>query len=455
MSRPCPNCGTICAAEARFCRLCGTPLRVAGATGEAVSPGAQTAPLSDEGRTTHGLPTDDGSASAPETARVRRSELENILRRSSQPAPVQPAANNSQALDGNETTAAPVTTALAQGTDGAGVRADRAAAATIAANVARPEATVKADGAESAGRAAAPATVKRQAARTRRGFLLAGLTLAALAVGLSAFALYRSRRDDSPTAGAPASTNDPKRAVEERLAEAESLLAEGRTAEAISRLRAAIRLEPSNAKAHRMLAEALERNGAVNEAIEEYRAAVQSEPGNEETQLRYADALRRVGRTDEAREIYQKLSASSSSDVSREAKAQLDALPPPQSALNNGETRSATQPGSTEEARGTENTQTASSTTSASSSSTAARAGTTPPPANGTGASRPKNDPVASYNTAMKIIEGKDIRKMNRAELIRAYELFQYAQAGPKAADANRRLQELDKELFERRKRGQ
>jgi hypothetical protein len=65
----------------------------------------------------------------------------------------------------------------------------------------------------------------------------------------------------------------------------------------------------------------------------------------------------------------------------------------------------------------------------------------------------PKNDPVASYNTAMKIIEGKDIRKMNRAELIRAYELFQYAQRGPRAADASRHLQELDKELFERRKR--
>jgi hypothetical protein len=55
----------------------------------------------------------------------------------------------------------------------------------------------------------------------------------------------------------------------------------------------------------------------------------------------------------------------------------------------------------------------------------------------------------------MRIIEGKDIRKMNRAELIRAYELFQYAQAGPRAADANRHLRELDKELFERRRRGQ
>src|SRR5207253_9795815 len=68
---------------------------------------------------------------------------------------------------------------------------------------------------------------------------------------------------------------------------------------------------------------------------------------------------------------------------------------------------------------------------------------------------RAKNDPVANYSTAMKIIEGQNIKKMNRADLIRAYELFQYAQKGPNAADATRHLHELDKELFERRKRKQ
>jgi cytochrome c-type biogenesis protein CcmH/NrfG len=281
------------------------------------------------------------------------------------------------------------------------------------------------------------------------------MALAALAVGVGALALYSSRRGSVQGETAPVSASDRQRVIEEKLSEAETLLAEGRTAEAVSRLRSALRLEPSNARAHRMLAEALERTGAVNEAIDEYRAAVQSDPGNEETLLRYADALRRVGRTDEAREIYQKLSSSSSPEVSRVAKEQLDAQSAKESASNNGEARNSTSPATEEEARA------AGAETAQPTASSNARAGTTAaPPASGDragtgGAARPKNDPLASYNTAMKIIEGKDIRKMNRAELIRAYELFQYAQTGPRAADANRHLRELDKELFERRRRNQ
>ncbi|HEX8174541.1 MAG TPA: tetratricopeptide repeat protein [Pyrinomonadaceae bacterium] len=444
--------------EARFCRLCGTPLRATGATGETVSPGAKTAPLTDEGRTTHGLPTDDGSASAPETARVRRAELENILRRSAQPAPSKTAAAKSQALEDNEATAAPVTTALGAGNDAERAREDSPVVKSVPAGAAQENGVVKAEGAESAGRAASSSAAKQNLSRTRPGLLIAGLALGVLVVGLGA--LYYSRRGSSPVETAPVSANDQKRAVEERLSEAETLLAEGRTAEAISRLRSAIRLEPSNARAHRLLAEALERTGAVNEAIEEYRAAAQSDPGNEETQLRYADALRRVGRTDEAREIYQKLSSSSSPEVSSVAREQLNAQnaqSAQEPASDNGEARNAGSPGSEEEARaaGTESAQPPASTSSN------ARAGTTTaPPASGNnastgGAARPKNDPVASYNTAMRIIEGKDIRKMNRAELIRAYELFQYAQKGPKAADANRQLLALDKELFERRRRKQ
>jgi hypothetical protein len=122
----------------------------------------------------------------------------------------------------------------------------------------------------------------------------------------------------------------------------------------------------------------------------------------------------------------------------------LGALPPAQEASNPDASRD-------------ERTQNRTPENGANTNAAAAeQTGAPPPAANSTGdAGRPKNDPVASYNTAMKIIEGKDIRKMNRAELIRAYELFQYAQAGPNAANANRYLRELDKELFERRKRKQ
>ncbi|MCA1557625.1 MAG: hypothetical protein LC731_03685, partial [Acidobacteria bacterium] len=211
-----------------------------------------------------------------------------------------------------------------------------------------------------------------------------------------------------------------------------------------ARLRYTIRLDPKNARAHRLLAEALERTGAVNEAIDEYRLATQYDPANEETLLRYADALRRVGRTDEACEIYQKLSASSSPETASLAKEQLAALPP---AVASG---ADTPRDDRTQNRTEENNANAAGQQPPPSSSE--QAGTSTSGAGTGGAGRPKNDPVESYNTAMRIIQGKDIRKMNRAELIRAYELFQYAQAGPNRADASRRLRELDKELFERRK---
>ncbi|HEV7844132.1 MAG TPA: tetratricopeptide repeat protein, partial [Pyrinomonadaceae bacterium] len=289
-------------------------------------------------------------------------------------------------------------------------------------------------------------TKKKTDAGARRMWQVAAFVLLVVAVGATALAFYYSRRagaHDAASGNAPISISDQQRLVEEKLSEAETLLAAGNVTDAIARLRYAIRLDPSNAKAHRLLADALERTGAVNEAIDEYRAATQHDPNNEETWLRYADALRRVGRIDEAREIYQKLSSSSTEETARVAKEQLAALPPVASSAANAE------PGRTQNLREENgaNNSTVSSPASTQPSAPAASAN------NNSRAGRPKNDSVASYNTAIKIIEGKDIRKMNRAELIRAYELFQYAQQGPNAADANRHLRELDKELFERRKR--
>ncbi|MBD0370997.1 MAG: tetratricopeptide repeat protein [Pyrinomonadaceae bacterium] len=446
MSRRCPNCGTACAPEARFCRLCGTPLRAPGSPDAPVSPSAKTAPLSDEGRTTHGFPSEDGSASAPETARVKRAEMESILRRSAPTPSSLPETKNSQPFADDESTPAPVTTALASGTGKE--RAEDSVKSVEAKGAQEEKASVNGS---AAGSGSAASSVPKQRSSRPRRFFLAGVGLVVLAVGAGTLALYYSRRaatTDEDGSAASGSNEDRRRSVEDRLSEAEKLLAEGKTTDAIARLRSALRLEPTNPRAHRLLAEALERTGAVNEAIDEYRAAVQYDPNNEETQLRYADALRRVGRTEEAREIYQKLSASSSEDVSRTAKEQLASIgtEPTQPVVNDAEGEART-PTRTEET-GANN---------ALPSSNSTRTSVAPPTTNnnGTGAARSKNDPVASYNTAMKIIEGKDIRKMNRAELIRAYELFQYAQTGPNSADANRHLRELDKELFERRKRKQ
>jgi tetratricopeptide (TPR) repeat protein len=454
MARPCPNCGTPSAAEARFCRLCGTPLRQT-SSAPPVSPGAATVPLSDEGRTTSGISTEDGN-SAPETARVRRSEMESILRgHAAHPSPPPSArqeTNKGQVFTDPDAIAAPDTTALAGGTDGvydseaASVTRARAETVLAAHDETNASLPASADGAptnEKPGAAAPSAAAQKTEVGARRLWQIAALALLVVAVGAGALAFYYARRSGTRDGqgATPISISDQRRLVEEKLAEAESLLASGNVTEAIARLRYAIRLEPSNPRGHRLLAEALERTGAVNEAIDEYRAATQYDPNNEETWLRYADALRRVGRTDEARDIYQKLSSSASAEVARTAKEQLAALP----------TIAASNPEQPRESRAQNRPEESAANIGGASSSSAP---SPPSSTNSNGAGvRPKNDPVASYNTAMKIIEGKDIRKMNRAELIRAYELFQYAQSGPQAADANRRLRELDKELFERRKR--
>jgi tetratricopeptide (TPR) repeat protein len=429
--------------------LCGTPLKTAGAKGEPVSPGAATVPLSDEGRTTDGLFKEDGNSTAAETSRVGRLEMDSLLRRPAPSKSSQQEESNAQTPTEGE---APVTTALSSiGND------NERPSEESSSNTVQPEATLRAKqeaatvvvAATNEKRVAEPSAKKKKTEQSaRRMWQVAAFVLLVVAVGATALAFYYSRRAGARDAqgNAPISISDQQRLVEEKLAEAETLLAAGNVTDAIARLRYAIRLDPSNAKAHRLLAEALERTGAVNEAIDEYRAATQHDPNNEETWLRYADALRRVGRTDEAREIYQKLSSSSSEEVARVAKEQLAALPPATVSNVNGSRDERTQ--NLREENGANN-----NNTTASSSPASTQGGAPTASANNSGAGKSGNDPVASYNTAMKIIEGKDIRKMNRAELIRAYELFQYAQQGPHAGDATRHLRDLDKELFERRKR--
>ncbi len=73
-------------AEARFCRLCGTPFNFARTGGKRnddvpVSPLAETVPLVDEGRATENIGSNDSRQRAAETSRVSRAEMEEMLRR--------------------------------------------------------------------------------------------------------------------------------------------------------------------------------------------------------------------------------------------------------------------------------------------------------------------------------------------------------------------------------------
>jgi len=83
MPRECPGCGATTTPEARFCRRCGAPLKIGGGhdTDSPVSPGAQTIPLVDEGRTTDGLWTEESHELATGTSRIKRAEMEDLLRR--------------------------------------------------------------------------------------------------------------------------------------------------------------------------------------------------------------------------------------------------------------------------------------------------------------------------------------------------------------------------------------
>lgn len=436
--------------------MCGTPLKAAVTKGEPVSPRAETVPLSDEGKTTRGLAEDGGA----DTHKVGRAEMESLLRRPSSPPASRQESNSAQeeeeekAVPDGEAFAAPATSALASGIEDSFAPKDSSSsniqASTGSADGDSKEKTPAVAAAKNERRGAESPTKTKTNRSARRMWQVAALSLLFVAVGATVLAFYYSRRTSTRDAGGsaqPISISDQQRLVEEKLAEAEGLLSAGNVTDAIARLRYIIKLDPSNARAHRMLAEALERTGDVNGAIDEYRVATANDPRNEETSLRYADALRRVGRTDEAREIYQKLSSSESVDVARTAKEQLAGLPPaPASQLSSEQSRDARAQNRPEE-------------NVANSSSTSALprpvAPATSSNGNGAGDARTKNDPAASYSTAMKIIEGQNIKKMNRADLIRAYELFQYAQKGSNAADATRHLRELDKELFERRKRKQ
>jgi protein O-GlcNAc transferase len=75
-----------------------------------------------------------------------------------------------------------------------------------------------------------------------------------------------------------------------RLLAGSSLLALGRTGEALVHLRTAVSLMPREVAAHRQLADALERTGDAIGLVDEYRRIVELAPGNEEYVYRLGKA---------------------------------------------------------------------------------------------------------------------------------------------------------------------
>ncbi|HKQ99796.1 MAG TPA: hypothetical protein VJT09_03935, partial [Pyrinomonadaceae bacterium] len=195
--------------EARFCRLCGTPLKAGGSLdGEApVSPLAQTIPLTGEGRPTDGLGQDDARRAPSDTSRVGRAEMENLLRRA-------PVGQPKQIVDGDGEKSAPQTTTLA---------AEQAA--TVEGPVAEvsPGAVATVAAAEPTG-AQPPPNVR---ARRMWQVLAVVLLCVALVAGVLAFVLSRRASSTEAAGSSPISISDQKQLVSEKLSEADVLLASG------------------------------------------------------------------------------------------------------------------------------------------------------------------------------------------------------------------------------------
>jgi hypothetical protein len=142
MPRECPGCGATTTPEARFCRRCGVPLKISGGhdTDSPVSPRAQTIPLVDEGRTTDGLWTEESHELATGTSRIKRAEMEDLLRRVSrehadgdgQDGHVLLAKADGSSMDGSATAPAVTSTLKTQSTDAQTIQPSPAAATNTA-----------------------------------------------------------------------------------------------------------------------------------------------------------------------------------------------------------------------------------------------------------------------------------------------------------------------------------
>jgi tetratricopeptide (TPR) repeat protein len=316
----------------------------------------------------------------------------------------------------------------------------------------------------------------------------------------------------APTAAA-AVAPDVQQQFDEKLAQAEALLAQGNMDEAVARLREANTLDPSNARAHRRLGELLLASGARREAVEEFRAVTRNAPedftawrqlataqfaeglyrdaaesyrrlvalvgdaAEPSDLLSYADALRLSGRTDEARAIYQRLTSAPSSDASDAARQRLAELARAQTlpgAGQHADEQVAAQPREGETA----------SSTSPAAQPTPAQAQPTPAPtpqptpqparsAAATPAERYRRgvelwssnrsaaleefraaaaggNADAHYYLGLGYVEGRGLHALKRAEVVAALQHFQMAQRGGEhAADARRYEQELER-VFDR-----
>lgn len=357
--------------------------------------------------------------------------------------------------------------------------------------------------------------------RSRAGWLMVaagGVFLLFIVAALAWFGVGYFRKSPAPAninENVNAPPIDPKQLAEEKLVEAESLLAGGDQSAAIVSLREAIQLDPSNTKAHRRLGDILLDMGARREAIEEFRALTLSDPNDaaawrslaraqfdeglhaeaaesyqrlialsgepsltENELLSYADALRLSERETEARALYERLAASPLTDVAHTARqklAELGVSPSPSASpelavkgRENLNRNSAAQPTPSPVLP------TVTQATPAPAPTSVTPPPPTPAPAPLTAvehfsrgeslwrsnrsaalgdfrAAAGKGHRDAYYYLGLAIVEGRDPKDLSRPQLLQAMQYFQNARGGRFAAQANQYDNRLGLE-FDRRK---
>lgn len=556
MRRTCHSCGVEAHPGARFCRWCGMRLWESDSQdgdGE-VSPQATTVPLSDDVRETDGLTPGDDPRASVDTRRVSRVELERLLR-------AQPGAGGggkdagpthssldatARATDGHaahdrdhaELDPTLIINSTGEMNDSTGERlppppdfdasGDEELTVTVPRRVEPldagrldPERAESHSTSHSTPHAPPPTSDARSATHARSPERRRWPAIVALSLSFLLFMVAASwfiarhlmagapndRATEAPVAPAQPDANQ---LFEEKLVEAEAMLAQGKLDGAIKALREAAALDPGNTRAHRRLGEILLESGARREAIEEFRAVARNAPedftawrqlaaaefaeglyresaesyrrlialvgeasADPHDLLSYADALRLSGRTDEARIIYGRLTNVPFAELARVADQRLAQLAPPSEpdpipsprAAANGE--AAASRGGTEPAQ-------PSSPASAQPSPPGTVAAPTPrrqspravpsSPADHYKRgvelwSSDRETAVAQFREAarggvadahyylgLSYVQGRNLRTLKRAEIVAALQHFQHAERGQHAEQARRYARQLEQE---------
>jgi tetratricopeptide (TPR) repeat protein len=325
---------------------------------------------------------------------------------------------------------------------------------------------------------ASPLSVKARRSWQAIAVLLLGVSLAA---GVLAIIASRSSRTDNAANTTPISISDQKILFDEQLRLARLALENQDASGALGHLRSAAKFAPHDASENIALGDAFAAAGASEEAIDSYRSAAQIEKDSflawsklataqfeskrfgEASEsyrrmidlasegkspdidqgglwLSLADSLRLSGRSEESRVAYLRAASSTNGDVSRSTKARLATFPSLVAAAESKK-QNPTAPAPTR--------------TSAIERPTAKR--TESGPRNNT---MPRSVPEIAvrypdmtFGEGMKILNGQGPKQLQRAELIRALEFFQYAaQKGAHRVEAAKYADRLGKE-FDRRKK--